>query len=150
MNARIRPAGLPDLPHLRALYRHLTTEAPAPDEAAAIAWRALLATPGITVFLAEAAGEAVATCTLIVTPNLMHDARPYALIENVVTHAAHRRRGHGQAVLRAALAAAWAAGCYKVSLMTGSTQEATWRFYAAAGFRPGEKTAFVARPPTAA
>ncbi|MBL6080980.1 GNAT family N-acetyltransferase [Belnapia sp. T18] len=97
-------------------------------------------------FLAEQAGEPVATCTLIQVPNLTRGTRPYAFIENVVTHAAHRRQGHGRAVLGASLAAAWAAGCYKAMLLTGSTREATFRFYEAAGFRCGEQTGLIARP----
>jgi ribosomal protein S18 acetylase RimI-like enzyme len=62
-----------------------------------------------------------------------------------VTHAAHRCQGHGRAVLDAALAAAWAAGCYKAMLLTGSQQDAIFRFYEAAGFRRGEKTGMIAR-----
>jgi GNAT superfamily N-acetyltransferase len=146
MDRRIRTATAPDLPLLLALYGHLNDEGPPPPEAAARNWRALLANPAITLFLAEAAGEAVATCMLIVTPSLTRAARPFALIENVVTHAAHRRQGHGRAVLRAALDAAWAQDCYKAMLLTGSRQESTMRFYEGAGFRRGEKTGFVARP----
>ncbi len=67
------------------------------------------------------------------------------MIENVVTHAAHRRLGLGRAVLHAALGAASGAGCYKVMLATGSRQESTLRFYEAAGFRRGSKTAVEVR-----
>lgn len=147
MEREIRPAGADDLPGLLALYRHLNPADPTPPSGpAAAAWQAMLAQPGLTVFLAERAGEPIASCTLILVPNLTRGTRPYAFIENVVTHAAHRRQGHGRAVLDAALAAAWAANCYKVMLLTGSTQEATFRFYEAAGFRRGEKTGMVARP----
>lgn len=142
----IRTAREEDLEGLLALYRHLNPGDPAPQPAAAQrAWRALLDSDLTTVFLAEAAGLPVASCTLVVVPNLTRRARPYAVLENVVTHAAHRRRGLGQAVLRAALDAAWAAGCYKVMLATGSREEATLRFYEAAGFQRGGKTFFQAR-----
>ncbi|MBL6455492.1 GNAT family N-acetyltransferase [Belnapia sp. T6] len=148
MPPAIRAAEARDLDQLLVLLRHLNpADPPVPPEAAARAWAALLAHPGVTVFLAEAAGEAIASCTLIQVPNLTRGTRPYAFIENVVTHAAHRRRGHGRAVLAAALSAAWAAGCYKAMLLTGSTQEATFRFYEGAGFRRGEKTGLIARPP---
>jgi GNAT superfamily N-acetyltransferase len=97
--------------------------------------------------VAEAAGELVSTCTLVIVPNLTRGARPYGLIENVVTHSRHRRTGLGQAVLSAALKAAWNADCYKVMLATGSRHEETLRFYEKAGFTRGGKTFFEARRP---
>jgi len=129
-----------------ALYRHLSPEDPpvAPAVAEA-AWHALLHSGLTTVFVAEAEGRAVASCTLVIVPNLTRGGRSYGVIENVVTHAAHRRRGLGQAVLRAALEAAWAADCYKVMLASGSKQEATLRFYETAGFTRGSKTFFEVR-----
>jgi GNAT superfamily N-acetyltransferase len=68
------------------------------------------------------------------------------VIENVVTHAAHRRKGIGTQVLRAALQTAWDQDCYKVMLLTGRKDEATYRFYEQAGFRREVKTGFVATP----
>jgi GNAT superfamily N-acetyltransferase len=83
-------------------------------------------------------------------PNLTRGARPYGLIENVVTHPDWRGRGIGTAVLHHALNLAWDADCYKVMLLTGRTDEATLGFYERAGFAGGEKTGFVARPPRGA
>ena len=40
--------------------------------------------------------------------------------------------------------AAWAAGCYKVMLQTGSTRESTHAFYRACGFSGTDKHAYVA------
>jgi GNAT superfamily N-acetyltransferase len=144
----IRPARPDDLGGMLDLYRHLNPEDPPVSPAAAEApWSALLRSGLTHVLVAEEAGRLVSSCTLVVVPNLTRGGRPYALIENVVTHAAHRRRGLGQRVLQAALAAAWAADCYKVMLATGSRQEATLRFYEAAGFERGGKTFFQARRP---
>ena len=67
------------------------------------------------------------------------------MIENVVTHSGYRRTGLGRAVLRTALAFAWRAGCYKVTLATGSRRESTLRFYEGAGFLRGGKTCFEIR-----
>jgi GNAT superfamily N-acetyltransferase len=83
----------------------------------------------------------------MVIPNLTRGGKPYALIENVVTHAAYRGRGFGQAVLRAAVERAWAARCYKAMLMTGSKRASTLAFYEAAGFEQS-KTGFQVRRPT--
>ena len=144
----IRTAAADDLPGMLALYRQLNPDDTAPDPAAAAtAWAALLRSGTTTVFVAEppGGGPPVATCTLVVVPNLTRGARPWAMVENVVTNVSDRRRGLGRAVLAAALDAAWAAGCYKVMLATGSRQEATLRFYEAAGFLRGGKTFFQAR-----
>jgi GNAT superfamily N-acetyltransferase len=64
----------------------------------------------VNVFVAESEGVIVSSATITIVPNVTRGARPYALIENVVTRGAHRRRGLGRAVLAAALAAAWDAG----------------------------------------
>src|SRR5665213_2199943 len=71
---------------------------------------------------------------------------PYGVIENVVTHAQHRRQGLGTALLRRALDEAWSANCYKVMLLTGRKDDETLKFYAAAGFNRDEKQAFIAKP----
>jgi GNAT superfamily N-acetyltransferase len=142
----IRPAGHTDLAGMLDLYRHLNPDDPAPDPASAErAWSDLLRSDLTTVIVADAAGVLVSSGTLVIIPNLTRGARPYGLIENVVTHADHRRTGLGRAVLSAALETAWRADCYKVMLATGSRREETLRFYEAAGFDRGGKTFFQAR-----
>ena len=149
--ARTRPAGPGDLPDLLALYRHLHPDDPAPDPAqAAASWERMLASDMVTVLVVEASNVLVSTCMLVIMPNLTRDTGPFALIENVVTHTDHRGRGHGHAVLDAALATAWRASCYKVMLMTGSRLESTLRFYERAGFERQGKTAFQVRRPAGA
>lgn len=88
-------------------------------------------------------GCLVASCVCVVVPNLTHGQRPYALIENVVTDPAHRKRGFATACLNAACKIAREADCYKVMLLTGSKQESTLRFYEKAGFNRQDKTAFI-------
>ena len=129
-----------------ALYRQLNPGDPVLDPAAAEpVWTALLSSGLTTLFVADMAGALVSTCTLVIAPNLSRGARPYGLIENVVTDAGHRRTGLGRAVLDAALAKAWAANCYKVSLATGSRTEATLRFYDGVGFQRNAKFYFEIR-----
>lgn len=79
-------------------------------------------------------------------PNLTRGCKPYAVIENVVTHSQHRQQGYGTAILKHALAYAWSVECYKVMLMTGRKDEATLRFYESAGFDRQSKQAFIAMP----
>jgi GNAT superfamily N-acetyltransferase len=142
----IRLARCTDLAGMLSLYRHLNPDDPAPELAKAeVAWLALIASDLTKVIVADAAGMLVSSCTLVIVPNLTRGVRPYGLIENVVTHADHRRTGLGRAVLSAALDAAWQADCYKVMLATGSRRDETLRFYEGAGFERGGKTFFQVR-----
>jgi GNAT superfamily N-acetyltransferase len=84
---------------------------------------------------------------LQVVPNLTRGARPYGLIENVVTRQDKRGQGYGSAVLKAALDLAWEKGCYKVMMLTGRKDAKVFGFYEKAGFKAGVKTGFVAVPP---
>lgn len=149
----IRPLAAADLPQLLALYTHLhADDDPLPvAEVVDVVWQELLASPRHSYWGAfvqcDGAAQLVATCTLTVVPNLTRGCKPYGLIENVVTHGAHRGAGHGKAVLNAAQQHAWSQGCYKVMLMTGRKDVATLGFYASAGFDGQTKHAFMARNP---
>ncbi len=141
----IRPADRDDIPGLLALYRHLDAQDDAtPVEDAVANWQRLKLYPGSDILIGLVDETIVATCTLIVIPNLTRGGAPYALIENVVTDAAHRNQGHGKAIMAAAADAAWRAGCYKVMLLTGSKRPETLKFYQAAGFEQS-KTGFQMR-----
>ena len=142
----VRQASHQDLPQLFDLYRHLNPEdvpPPAQDVARDIL-NQLCRYEGSAIFLGEVTGTLVASCTLIVIPNLMRGGSPYGLIENVVTHGDFRKRGFGKALLDHASAAAWQAGCYKLMLLTGSSQPEVLRFYQGAGFEQS-KTGFQKR-----
>jgi len=146
LRSQTRLATPADLSAILALYTHLNPDDPQAEyPVAQAAWEALLASPLVKVFVAEIENTIVSSCTIAIVPNITRGVRPYALIENVVTHAAHRRKGLGHAVLAAALAAAWAANSYKVMLATGSRNAETLRFYERAGFQRGGKTFFEAR-----
>jgi GNAT superfamily N-acetyltransferase len=144
----IRPVAVDDLEPLLSLYRQLNPEDPPLSAgSAAEVWTTILHREHLTVFVGVLADQLIASCTLVLVPNLTRGARPYGLIENVVTDRMHRRRGYGTAILRHALQHAWEAGCYKVMLLTGSQREETLRFYEQAGFERGMKTGFIARSP---
>lgn len=107
----------------------------------------MLAHPGMTVFV-SAVGETIgSTVTLVIIPNLTRGGMPFALIENVVTDARFRKRGHAGALIRHAFDHAWRNGCYKAMLLTGSENPATLKFYEGCGFVQN-KTGFQVRRPT--
>jgi GNAT superfamily N-acetyltransferase len=144
----LRPAGPDDLPGLLALYAELNPADPPLDAATAEArFTAILAQPGMMIFVAAKGEAPLASCTLVVVPNLTRAGAPYALIENVVTHSSARRQGLGRAVIRHAIDSAWKAGCYKVMLLTGRGDTGTYDFYTDCGFKQ-DKTGFQVRRPT--
>jgi GNAT superfamily N-acetyltransferase len=137
-----------ELHALLGLYAHLhRQDDPLPPDAVVEAvWAEALANPRIKYYGGFEADALVTSCTLTVIPNLTRACRPYGVIENVVTHAAHRGRGWGKAVLAHALRDAWHQHCYKVMLLTGRKDDAIFRFYEGAGFDRHGKQAFVAKP----
>ncbi|MBA4217566.1 MAG: GNAT family N-acetyltransferase [Proteobacteria bacterium] len=142
----LRDLGLGDADALIALYEHLNPgDAPPSPEAV----RAVFGHPGLRHFGGFVDGVLVASCNQAVIPNLTRGGRAYAVIENVVTNAACRGQGHGQALIRHAVAQAWAAGAYKVVLTTSRKDPAVWAFYERCGFDSGDKRAFVIRRPAA-
>lgn len=136
-----------ELANLLKLYRYLHPADPELEITADVTrlWERIWTDSKLHYFVAEIEGQIVSTCTITIIPNLTRAARPYGLIENVVTHPDFRRRGIGTRILKAALELAWEQNCYKVMLLTGRNDEGTLRFYQQAGFDGGVKTGFVVR-----
>jgi GNAT superfamily N-acetyltransferase len=146
--AHLRTIRPDELPSLLALYRHLhpsDPELPVNRDLEAL-WQRICDDPQLHYFGAELEDILVSTCTLAIVPNLTRAARPYGLIENVVTHPEFRRRGIATSLLRFTLQFAWDHRCYKVMLLTARQDPATLRFYKKAGFQAGVKTGFIALP----
>ncbi len=137
-----------DLESLLALYEHLhRSDIPLPEhQVVTLTWRELMSNPNYRYFGGFLNEQIISSCTLSVIPNLTRGCMPYGLIENVVTHTAHRNKGYGKSILAHALESAWSSGCYKVMLLTGKKDDATLRFYESAGFDRHAKQAFVAKP----
>ncbi|MFK7762863.1 MAG: GNAT family N-acetyltransferase [Roseobacter sp.] len=126
-----------------ALYRELTL---GPKRVSVQAFHAVLNHPGTTVFGVEHQNIIVGMATLHLLPNVTWDARPYGLLENVVTHPDFRNQGIGRAVLKTAIAHAFKARAYKIMLMTGQKRGAKG-FYESVGFSSEDKHAMVIRQP---
>ena len=144
----IRDAELADRASVMSLYRQLQPNDPVlPDGIASERYAQILAADWLHLLVAEVDQAVRGTCYLNVIPNLTRGARSYAVIENVVTEAASRSRGIGQALMGAALDRAWHAGCYKVMLQTGRRRPETHQFYRRCGFSADDKQAFIAWRP---
>ena len=147
MQAIVRELGERDLPDLLALYEHLhAQDTPLPaEEMVAEIWRTLMADPR-QIYIGACFGERlVSACNAVIVPNLTRGARPYALVENVVTDREYRRRGLARRTLQALMDECWVRGCYKIMLMSNTRRTEAHAFYEALGFDAGAKKAFVAR-----
>lgn len=147
MDIRLIQAG--ELHELLALYSHLhDKDEPLPKAPVVDAiWQELMQSARNKYFGCYVDGKLVSTCTIAVIPNFTRGCRSYGVIENVVTHARHRRMGYGKALLAHALKFAWSANCYKVMLLTGRKDAATLQFYESAGFDRHAKQAFCVKAP---
>jgi GNAT superfamily N-acetyltransferase len=143
-----RRADLADLDALLAL--HAASEVSRSAEPRARAeqiWQEILARDGLVVFVSDAEARIVSTCMLITVPNLLRGGRQHRILENVVTHPDHQGRGHGRAVVGAALSEAWKRDCHHVLMQSGRADPRVHRFYQACGFVPGLRTAYAAHRP---
>jgi N-acetylglutamate synthase-like GNAT family acetyltransferase len=144
----IREAECSDLAAVAELYRDLhEKDLPFSYSAFEAAMREIVADTRTHLFLLFADGCAVSTCTLSIIPNLSRGARPYGIIENVVTKKECRGKGYAGRILEHALAAAWSRNCYKVMLLTGRKEDYVLRLYLNAGFQAGKKTGLIAYSP---
>ncbi|WP_405058772.1 GNAT family N-acetyltransferase [Kribbella sp. NBC_01505] len=144
-----REAEATDFAGVMRLYEQLHPNDPiVPQDRAAATYDEILRTPGMHLFVLEDEGAVIASTYLNLMPNLSRGAAPYGVVENVIVDSARRGTGIGKAIMAGTLQAAWDAGCYKVMLLTGSKRESTHAYYRACGFDMGEKTGFVAHPPS--
>lgn len=91
----------------------------------------------------EIDGKIVASCVCVIIPNLTRNVRPYAFVENVVTHGEYRKKGYATDCQNFAKKIAEENHCYKMMLLTGSKEESTLNFYRNAGYNSSDKTAFI-------
>lgn len=133
-----------DYAGLMKLYMQLHNNPfPEKDNATTELWNRILKDKDHHIIVAQEDGEIVASCVCVIIPNLTHGQRPYALIENVITHEAYRKRGLATACLNYAKKIAEKENCYKMMLLTGSKEESTLKFYEMAGYNKNDKTGYI-------
>lgn len=106
-------------------------------------WDEITQDPNHHIIIAEKDGLLVSTCVCLIVPNLTQKMRPYAFIENVVTHPDYRKNGYATGCLNYAKELAQSKGCYKMMLLTGSTDEHVHKFYQDAGYNCQDKTGYI-------
>ena len=140
-DVRVREAVEGDLPRLVELLTQLSLDEPREalgpplPESYRDAFAEIAADPRQRLFVLEAEGHIVGSLVLVVVPNLTHQGRPYAMVENVVVDEAERGKRYGELLMRHAIDEAHRAGCYKLSLTSNKQRPDAHRFYERLGFR---------------
>ena len=139
----IRKAKGTDANQLKTLYFEYLTHFPPKEEQDMTLWQSLLEKfekdENMYLLVAEEDGKVVSSVQMAIIEGLTHNVRPFAVIENVVTHADYRNKGLASALLEKASEIARERRCYKVFLETGSSKESTLNFYRNNGFAIEEK-----------
>ena len=139
----IRQAKSSDAQDLKTLYFDFLTHFPPKEEQDMNLWARKIEQfaqdDRMYLLVVEEDGKAVSSVQVAIVEGLTHNVRPFAVIENVVTHGDYRNRGFASALLERATEIAREHNCYKVFLETGSNKESTLNFYKKNGFAIDEK-----------
>ena len=139
----IRQAKSSDAQDLKTLYFDFLTHFPPKEEQDTNLWARKIEQfaqdDRMYLLVVEEDGKAVSSVQVAIVEGLTHNVRPFAVIENVVTHGDYRNRGFASALLERATEIARENNCYKVFLETGSNKESTLNFYKKNGFAIDEK-----------
>ncbi len=133
-----------ELNALLELYTHLHEHGvPKYSEHLQKTWKSIYNDENHHIIVCEINGKIVSSCVCVIIPNLTRNIRPYAFIENVVTHRDYRGKGYATHCLDFAREIAIKNNCYKMMLLTGAKEENTLNFYKSAGYNSADKTAFI-------
>lgn len=135
----IREANKNDLDEILQLYLYLHEKSiPEDSEHLRSTWDNIMKDANHHLIVCETDGKIVASCVCVIIPNLTRNVRPYAFVENVVTHGEYRKKGYATDCLNFAKKIAEENNCYKMMLLTGSKEESTLNFYRNAGYNSSD------------
>ena len=120
----VREATQEDLKEILELYLCLHEESiPELSEHLAATWNQIIQDENHYLIVNEVDGKIISSCVCVIIPNLTRNVRPYAFIENVVTHSDYRGKGYAGECLDFAKNVAKKQNCYKMMLLTGSKEQ---------------------------
>ena len=144
MKLTVREIKENELNELLELYTHLhETGIPEQSEKLAETWATIINDKNHHIIVAEKNSKLVSSVVCVIISNLTRNIRPYAFVENVVTHSDFRKQGYATACLNYAREIAKKENCYKMMLLTSAKTEDTLNFYKKAGYNCTDKTAFI-------
>lgn len=140
----VREAVKKDLDKLLHLYLFLhEKDIPEQSQYLQNVWNEIISDKNHHIIVNVVDGRIVSSCVCVIIPNLTRNVRPYAFVENVVTHLECRGKGYATECLNYAREIAKNQNCYKMMLLTGSKEQKTLNFYENAGYNSADKTAFI-------
>lgn len=140
----VREAVKKDLDKLLHLYLFLhEKDIPEQSQHLQNVWNEIISDKNHHIIVNVVDGRIVSSCICVIIPNLTRNVRPYAFVENVVTHLECRGKGYATECLNYAREIAKNQNCYKMMLLTGSKEQKTLDFYENAGYNSADKTAFI-------
>ena len=140
----VREAKREDLRALLELYLYLHEDSiPEFDAHLESTWDQIMEDGNHHLIVNDIDGKIISSCVCVIIPNLTRNVRPYAFVENVVTHEDYRGKGYAGECLDYAKKIAEKENCYKMMLLTGSKKPETLHFYEKAGYNSSDKTAFI-------
>jgi ribosomal protein S18 acetylase RimI-like enzyme len=135
MELNVRKAIENDIPRIMELYEELTGEKmDLPAAKARMTFHEITKVPHSELLVIENDNTVIGTLFYLRIPNLTHNARPWATIENVVVDQRYHRQGIGRKLVEYALKRCSEAGCYKVQLLSTKTRKQAHQFYRDLGF----------------
>lgn len=140
----VREAVKKDLGELLHLYLFLhEKDIPEQSQHLQNVWNEIISDKNHHIIVNVVDGRIVSSCVCAIIPNLTRNVRPYAFVENVVTHLECRGKGYATECLNYAREIAKNQNCYKMMLLTSSKEQKTLNFYENAGYNSADKTAFI-------
>lgn len=140
----VREAVKKDLDELLHLYLFLhEKDIPEQSQHLQNVWNEIISDKNHHIIVNVVDGRIVSSCVCVIIPNLTRNVRPYAFVENVVTHLECRGKGYATECLNYAREIAKNQNCYKMMLLTSSKEQKTLNFYENAGYNGADKTAFI-------
>jgi len=144
----IRVATINDLAGVLNLYKELRPLDPnLATNFAKDKWLEIIDNKQTYLVVAEIDGELTSTCALGINMSIANGARPFAIIEHVITADKFRRQGLNRQVLEFAISLAWQQNCCKVMLLSSENLTSAHALYKSVGFKSGIEKGFVIKPP---
>lgn len=122
----VREANEKDLKEILELYLYFHEKSvPEMLEHLTHAWRQIMNDENHHLIVKVAYEKIVSSCVCVIIPNLTGSVRPYAFVENVVTHYDYRGKGYATECLNYTKEIAEKQNCYKTMLLTVSKEQKT-------------------------
>ena len=128
-----------ELNELLELYLHLhEKEVPESNEHLTNTWKTITEDKNHHIIVKEVNGKIISSCVCVIIPNLTRNIRPYAFVENVVTHKDYRGKGYAVPALKLMLDHAFRdCGISRIhnDFAVDRNEVAAWETHRKAGFK---------------